>query len=738
MMRVKLSKKKGSSLVLVLMVFTVLITVGMAVLSLTAAAYKNRIVEGNVQSNFYLSEAGLDIAYGTIGKVVDDAIQAGNDGVTVLMEGPSAVPNFSQESKVPVPTLNLNQEREIAIAGGTSKYVNSDGTLNESSIQNFQNQIFQEVYENYVQTNIESKVAGADYSVGNANGSHPSIQVTVSPQGSNGTTTVNLLSTFTQNNITKQISAYYDISVPNYQSPYYVTTNVISLPQNPVWQKSLTVGGDLKISNGTVNVTGDIYVQGTGAANSGIDANGNGASLVVTGNVMTNANLQSSAPNTSLDVKGNIYARNVTVKAGADGSAIKSEPESGTQNDGSVYVYSTMSLNAEKSNINILGGFYGVNDNYYSSSGSGDPNQDNSSYIFINSDDLGQVSGSDLSIAKEAYITGTAAIALNNSQVYRTGESIAVKRNYIAYMTPLAQNSLGPSTGDNLGLNNVQFKYLDPLTLVFDKSGNDLSKSDKVDYFDLYLNQYVNGQTNSLFNPGKGISLQGTVHSTGAFVPNAASNPNYNISPSDAAVINEKNQEYEQMVYEMGDINSSPSSGMTAPERSVSTQINFQSITPTIPTSQDVNGQLIVLDGSQNDYAIVAPGSDTSNIPANVKQITLNSANVNENINVNGIIIVNGNLYLCGPINFQGTIITNGSVIIGDNSTKNITYNQNLVSQIIAENYSLFNNVFIHNPAETNSLPLRVEATGTIGKDTSDSNITMDKLIRRRNWTLVK
>lgn len=752
MMNMKLGKKSGSSLLLVLMAFTVLITFGMAVLSLTLSSYRKRIVEGKVQNNFYLSEAGLDIAYGKIGKVVDEAIQAGDDGVTVLMEGIDQAPNYTTESSITISRLDLNHERDVVLNGGHSDYINDDGSLNQSNINKKQNEVFQEVYKDYVQRNIGDRVEG-NYNLEDSSGVNPSIQILndsnnplqFNSQDNTESMSVNLISTYNKNNITKKVSACYDILVPDYKDTYYVKTTVINLPKNPIWRKALSVGGDMDISNGAVNINGDIFVQGTGTRNSGIDINGSGANITVAGRMLTNGNLQASASNTLVDVKGNLYAKNVIIKEGADDSTIKTEPGADITSpsktyDGSVFTYSTMSLNAQRCHINILGGFYGINDNYYYNSE--DPNQNNSSYIFINSTDLGSTDssgnliGSSLSIGKEAYITGTSYILRDNSPIYQTGESVAIKGNYTAYSFPLSSDEAGRVSSDpnktqqSLKENNVVFEYFDPLQLVSKfANGNSLLVHDKSDYFKFFLDEYIKDKQNNYeFNYGKGISIpDGKIHASGAVVAN-------NSSYSDTLLIDDFNEikskklEYEKAIYELGDDTSNPPPDLNVPEKNTTTQIDFSKINTHVPSSQDINNQFILLDGTAQNYAIVAPGGDVSNVPEDTVSIPLADS-------TKGIIIINGDLYMCGPINFKGTIIVNGNVQVDDSSNKTITYDESYVSKLIVYNYYLFKDVFQNGSADQ---PFSIQTDAQIGNGTEGINIIKDKLIKRKNWSIIK
>ncbi|WP_252247633.1 hypothetical protein [Clostridium sp. ZS6] len=80
-------KKKGSSLITVVIIFTILITVGTAILSMTVGDYKIRIKESKRIENLYKSDSGLDVAYDVIIKTFDGAVKFGDFKARQLKSG---------------------------------------------------------------------------------------------------------------------------------------------------------------------------------------------------------------------------------------------------------------------------------------------------------------------------------------------------------------------------------------------------------------------------------------------------------------------------------------------------------------------------------------------------------------------------------------------------------------------------------------------------------------------------
>ncbi len=72
-----IKSNRGSTLIMVIFLLTLFTTLGVTLLTLTASAMKMRVAERNSAISFYMSESGLDQAYGIVGKEVRNAIEAG-------------------------------------------------------------------------------------------------------------------------------------------------------------------------------------------------------------------------------------------------------------------------------------------------------------------------------------------------------------------------------------------------------------------------------------------------------------------------------------------------------------------------------------------------------------------------------------------------------------------------------------------------------------------------------------
>lgn len=93
-----MKKNKGSSLITVVIIFSILITVGTALLSMTIGDYKMRTKESKRIENLYGSDSGLDVAYDIMIKTFDSATQFGDEEVKALKskDGNPDSPNDTQ------------------------------------------------------------------------------------------------------------------------------------------------------------------------------------------------------------------------------------------------------------------------------------------------------------------------------------------------------------------------------------------------------------------------------------------------------------------------------------------------------------------------------------------------------------------------------------------------------------------------------------------------------------------
>lgn len=282
-----------------------------------------------------------------------------------------------------------------------------------------------------------------------------------------GTIEVDVGTRFKKNKTTPPttLTATFVIGTPEFDSVSSVTQESITLSNALLNQGGVVVGGKLGIGNNTtLKVANDITVLGGDSTNDTAIELKNGASLIAMRIYEKNGELKekvsSSRISTSKDIvlNGNttlstgtnpIYYRNLYIGKSDTTGAINvtfngdvvAEDDLEINSEGTVDIKQILDVDANSnSNLN----YYGFND-------TNNKGPDSSSSIVINSKELGNktLTLGNLYLAGRAFIEdvrGTSNIPVYDDNgiltgyadtTYKTGESIAIKGNYLAYQTPL-------------------------------------------------------------------------------------------------------------------------------------------------------------------------------------------------------------------------------------------------------------------------------------------------------------
>lgn len=764
--------KKGSSLVMVLVILSILSIFGAAVLSVALSSYKVRQMNGIMKTNFYASEAGIDKAYAIIGKVLDEAIDNGN---TAVKNEEQNLSNIIQAEK-----LKLLADKTY-----NSPYLNEDGFVNEEVIKQVQNKAFQDAFKEYVSDNLQTELtkeynyefdASGSGEKFNTDGTKPSIIPNIPDEFTNDNKMdIELVSTFKHEKLEKQVQAIYEITVPEYRAVYYIENNIIKIPENLAFLKGIAVDGDMKVDGSKVTVDGDVFVKGTNVEDdgtikdeknfqSGIILEGSGSNVTIDGEVACAQNIFLKGTQSNLIVEGDAYVRNAIIDTNAQNSNLNINKANNLT--GSLFTMDDLELNAEESHINIAGGFYGVSD------GSASDKSNHSSSIIVNADNIDKVDGSTIEIQTQGeddkvLIAGSSYIKLYNEE-YQTGESVSIKGNYKAYTMSLAkEDAKNEESGKSLHESNIKFEYKEPLTLITnylnniddDNDDEPLNVFDKSYYFKAYNDEYKDDDDYKLNLGGSGIKInkQTIIFNTGAvlYSPgegqlNEILESNYSVDPNVTDIRKNKEFQLKRNIFYMGDstiVDTDLASTSTLQQRvkysNSKGKVDFDSITNKFQGKNadnkiDNNSDVILLDSGNNNksYVFAAEGSDTSfkdSITGNKEVVTVEKQN--DTAEFRGIIVTAGDVYFCGKINFEGTIICGGSLIFKDNSLKEIKYDEEYVKRLIGYNYQDFQGVFKNNQPEK----FEVEAETSVGRDDSvKSDIIRDKLISRKRWKRIK
>jgi hypothetical protein len=646
-------KKRGSTLVVVVVTMTIIFITGTAILSLTASNYKMRINESKRLQNLYEADSGLDVVENIIIKTAQEAIKYADKKVKEEftksdINNSDEINSLFKDKFYEFLSLNKKDNLDIMqyliLNKKVITTVNDDGSVDLES--------YREVSEDkdYI---IEIPEDG--YLV-NTNG------------GEIENITIDIKSTFeTKDEELKNkrtVSSRFTIVAPEYNADI----SVIDI--YPVFDgKAITADGDMKAEgNAELSISGDIWIKGQDSSlnydnpsftfdkyNGGIELNN--IKFNIDGNIYTaNTFHLNNGVKENSEVNGDIYAKNIYI--GKDlNSTISSNNKITFKKD--VIVNNDLAMNTTNSSIIIENNFYGINDK------TTDPSTANtalnSSSIIVN-----ESAGSELIVNKDSYILGVAYLNATDFQgnKYQTGESVAVKGNYLAYTD--VEDVLD-------GENNVTLKYYTPLQLLESINGSSDTNT-KADYF---IEYYSNSNKKYNYSDG-GVKLQGKVISAGASVKDSTGKiQKTSVSDEDMIVINNERDEFARNVFAMGDTTgfSGDLYGDQKMIRTVSNQIDFSKI-------KDIHEDL---DNSKGNLILIGDG----------QSITIENNKINGEEIEEALIITNGDITIKGNLNFTGTIITSGNINFEGSGNKAINYDPQVIREIIAANYDEIKDIFL-------------------------------------------
>lgn len=690
-------KKKGSTFVTVVVVMAIIFTTGTTILAVTANDYKMRINQSKKLQNLYEADSGLDVVENIIIKTSQEAIKYADKEVkkkfTELDDKDRSKDKINEIFKdkfyefLTVRNKEILNEKEVEILEYLileKKYIKSileSGKLEyDSAISNIENRFIIEIPEGGYVKNIN-------------NGKVSNITIEVKS---------NFESTEGQLKNKKTVSTKYSITAPDYNS------EITSINIYPVFDgKAITADGNMNIESlgnkSIVNISGDIWVQGNNNLgnspeytfdkyiggikldNTSFDINGN----IYTANTFHLNNLVNES-----SVNGDIYAKNIYIGKSINSNVSKLNNISFEKN---VVVNNDLALNATNSSIVIKNNFYGINEKTTEVSTANKALS--SSSIIVNDTS----NTSTITVNKDSYIMGVAYLNATDESgnKYQTGESVAVKGNYLAYT----------DVDDVLnGATNVTLKYYSPLQLLESKNGQSNAIM-KADYFAEYYSKNNNSYN---FNDG-GVSLKKSVKSVGASVKDNQGNiQKSNINDSDISIVNEQRNEFARNVFAMGDTTGLGDDLYDGQEvkRQVSNQVNFNEIRRVQGSSFDITEGMVILKGNENENIEIENGK--------IKGTDIELSK--------GLIIANGDITIDGNFSFTGNIITTGNIILKGEGEKNITYDPQVVRSILALNYDLLKDIFVKSQGNREEV-----------KVTSASELySVDKFLTKSLWRIVK
>ena len=652
-------KKKGSTFLIVMVLMSIIFVVGSSMLALTASDYKVRINESKKLQNLYLADSGLDIVENIIIKSTQQIIKYADDKVkkellTVSNQnsnGTNILNNNSENKKVDSNYAN-NKFKEIFLdyitksQNGMSifKYL----ILNEQYISNIDdtNIDFQEYVNNNSNPNKDFEIqVPEEYTL---------IEEEVNGQKQVKAIEIKVLSTFEDKNSElknkKTISTKFKIKIPEYNTKVSLV-DVLNIYNN----KAITIDGNLSVKEGgNLNIEGDIWVKGDvedfkndsefifEKYKGGIEIDSSNFNLV--GNIYTGESLNLRNSSNS-KIEGSIYAKNLYLGKEIDGVYSNKNNLTITKD---VIVNNDLALNDKNSNIIIEGDFYGINDQTEDMK---TPEKAlNSSSIIVNEN-----TSSKINIKGTSYIMGVAYLDVTDldGNKYETGESVAVKGNYLAYNDV---REIDESTN---------LKYYGPLQLIeFENSDNKSSINKKSDYIYDY---YSKEENKDKFQSG-GVTLN-NVKSVGISVDKNGKIQKRNLRDTSGSLIytpdevQDKQREFIIDVLAMGDNTKIGDLNYYDKVKiCVSNQIEINNLDVSKSNEDGETGILIVKNGG-----IRLTGKKE------------------------GLVIVDGNVIIEGDFNFKGAIIATGNIEFKGSGNRSIMYDSNIIKDILVNNEEIKN-----------------------------------------------
>lgn len=697
-------KKKGSALIIVVISMSLIFLVGTTILSVTASDYKMRKNESERIKNLYEADSGLNIVENIIIKSVQQSISYADKEVKKEFVN-------LKESERNNDKINESFKKNFYDYLDKEETYNNNGKSEKLKI--LQYLILNKKYIDKINEDgfiiYKDSEMGKEYNITIPEGGYKASQegITIEVQSTFETKTGELKNKRT-------VSTTYTIKSPDYKA------EISNVAIYPVFDnKALTVDGDLNINSGETNITGDIWVKGNDPSkdseqyifdkyNGGIYVKN--STLNIKGDVLS-ANTIQVSNNSNVNVEGNIYAKNIY-------SGKKLEETVSNKNNltvsKNVLVNNDLAMNSTESIIDIKGNFYGINEK--TTEGSTVEKALTSSSIIVN--DISKTSK--IIVNGDSYIMGVAYLnATSGGNKYQTGESVAVKGNYLAYTDVEIDNG-------------VTLKYYNPLQLlesINGKSSLEMKAKYFTDYYDSSNKEY------SLKDGG--VDLKGYVYSVGASIKKDSDGTskvqganiiyNENIINNENIIKIENTIKIEKEnfmidVLAMGDrtgINDLNSLYLKQEvARTVSNQINFNKI-------ENIGNEII--EGDEGIVILIGDGSELE-IKNQILEIK-NNTREEKNISIDkGLIITNGNINIKEGFTFTGNIITTGKVTLEGNN--NIVYDSKLIRSILAENEKVLSEVFKTELSNQKSEEIKIS--------TSTDIYGVDTFLDKSSWKIVK
>lgn len=711
---------RGSTLILALVFMVVLMTLGGAILMVLNTNYKVRVKEGRRLQNLYKSEAGLDVTYNILAKNFEAGVKSGVDAVDNIDKNELEKLNTTKEKGEYINKVFKENFKSTLTAIEIKKTIDNTKYINDyTKIPN--EEAYKSIEFNTKKTDKKLKVECKSVDISNKK-----YEIKVESQFEEESSTGNNL---------RKIEIVYELKIPNYEDAIAVEGNANVVYPEELKDKIIGVDGNLNVDNAgslKLDMKGDIFVKGSpendkSNFNKIYDKYNGGVRFdtqssvhlilngdIITANTFNISNTKGTKdPAIEMSISGNVYAKNVYI-GGKDGKYGLSNL---TNITGETIVDNDLAMKGNKTKFNTQK-FYGINDKTIDNKDVINSNYEiesrNSSSIIVNGSNE-----SSINIKEEAYIMGTAYINAQNKQgnSYQTGESVAIKGNYIAYTKPMED------------FKEYDFDIYGPLQMIDSYNGEKLDVIEKSEYFKEFATR------NKEYIKSGSVKLPiGNTYSIGAIVYEnnnqlVVERSNYNENTLD--FIKEKRKKYAQEVYCMGSENIDEDlyniyEKYGKYQKTVSDSVDFSKMKDSIDDD-------IVLNSDENKTIVL---TDNSSYKAKPNEIVVKVA---PNRSLNMLILTKGDVKVVTNLirTYKGSIISAGNISFDSWNGSGETimeYDENVVQNIVKKHADKLQGVFkSQNNLNDTSIYLESNEKATI-----INNYDVKRYLTSKNWKIIK
>ncbi len=788
-------KKKGSSLITVVIIFTILITVGTAMLSMTVGDYKIRIKESKRIENLYKSDSGLDVAYDVIIKTFDGAVKFGDFKARQLKSGNATGGpnkenyNLAKAELEDVKSKHYSSEdkKRKAIRAAEKKFdervqelsdnefkrcfrvfISKDQFNNEDTESNIPSNILAESIKEhkYKELNIENKTLDSELNLNNYN--YTSIEFNNNESNQElfvcSKDSVDKLKEIVNEegkdkDLTSIKDDIYGISYDSNNDAFkiQVTSKFIdkSKNNNDITKNNLRIVQETY----TINVPNheDVSFKESTAVVGTFDDVKNVSSILVGGDMKIDEKDNLGNSLRSLNINGNIFVQG---NKEDNNNRVYDKYKGGINiNNSNVifngYVNTAGTFNiGDKASANINKDLYALNvyagrlDGKYANEFGGSSSLNINGQAVLDNDLT--LKGVDTSIKiKDFYGLNDKNIesSKNNTsdKLERTSSSIIVNGNknsgvkitdsaYIMGVAHISDGSISYTTGESTGVKGNYIAYATDLNDPYNVSRYmDGTLDSKISEF----TKYWKSGRQEIVNTG-GIELPQKTYAIGAIVYKHANgntvikDKTYEINVEDS--IRSKKEEFGKKVYNLSR-ETSKDIAMELYNNMGNNKNPIESIInlENIPNNYELNDSI-----NKSKKPMFNKDSDTTIVIKGKGSTTSNDWENNKliildagNVNLDAVIVTAGDVIIDGNVKFKGNIITEGNLKVQGSGDKTITYDKDTIEEIYKYNKDVFNSVFVD---DTKDL-----------KDSTDDetrfiNVDYDlnKFLSNRLWKIIR